>query len=232
MKDLFLLIETSHAVGSIALYEQDQLIDESFSTGTFQHAEWLGGAIESILERTKIQPNQITSIGISEGPGSYTGLRIGVSWVKGFCMALDIPFVGCSVTQALSVAAQENNPNEPIIFSIIDARRMEIYGEFFHNKIPQGIQSIIIDESFVEHWKKLNPLMAGDGFEKLSLNFDFPWKDSGVRFSSARHLFPEFFRRWEAREFENIYSFEPEYVKPVHLVPSKKTPLIQKDRTN
>lgn len=222
MKDTFLLIETSHTQGSIALFSSNQLIEESFLPGAFQHAEWLGSSVELLLKKNNLVLSQLTAIGIAQGPGSYTGLRIGVSWVKGVCMALDIPFIGCSVTQALSVAAQENYPKEPIIFSLIDARRMEIYGEFFYDKISQGIQSIIIDETCVKDWEKINPLMAGDGFEKLSLNFNFPWKDSGVRYSTAKHLFPEFIQQWNTHQFENIYTFEPEYVKPVHLVPSKK----------
>jgi len=215
----FLLIETSHSQGSICLYNLEEMVEQCFLDGAFKHAEQLAVKVDELLKKHGLNSRNISAIGVSDGPGSYTGLRIGVSWAKGFCLPNNIPLIACSVTKALKIATQQQTQ----VLSIIDARRMEVFGEYFKNdESSEGCQAWIIDDSLVTTWKEENPLLVGDAVDKLKEHYPWSWKDSGIRFSNANHLFPEFIQKWKSNQFENIFHYEPNYVKPVHLVPSKK----------
>ncbi|MEY4853111.1 MAG: tRNA ((37)-N6)-threonylcarbamoyltransferase complex dimerization subunit type 1 TsaB [Bacteroidota bacterium] len=215
----FLLIETSHSKGSISLFEDSVCLEETFLEGDFKHAELLAVGVQGLLNRHELDAEKISAVGISDGPGSYTGLRIGASWAKGFCLPTSTPLIACSETKAL-MAATRNHQN---VLCIIDARRMEVFGEWMdENGNSNGTQAWILDETLVTEWQKKNPNLAGDGVDKLIENFPFSWRDSFIRFADSRHLFHEFIQKWESKQFENIFSYEPNYVKPVFLVPSKK----------
>ena len=215
----FLLVETSHSKGSISLFENSVCLEETFLEGDFKHAEQLAVGIQALLDRHELDVKKISAVGISDGPGSYTGLRIGASWAKGFCLPTSTPLIACSETKALMVATQEYQN----VLCIIDARRMEVFGEWMdEHGNSNGTQAWILDEALVSEWQQKNPILAGDGVDKLMEHFPFPWKDSLIRFADSRHLFPEFIQKWELKQHENIFSYEPNYVKPVFLVPSKK----------
>lgn len=215
----FLLIETSHSKGSISLFEDSVCLEEVFLDGDFKHAEQLAVSVQELLDRHALNPQKIAAVGISDGPGSYTGLRIGASWAKGFCLPYATPLIACSETKALRAATQQ----QETVLSIIDARRLEVFGEFIEQDgSSSGTQAWILNDDLVNQWKQRNPLLAGDGVEKLKEHFHFSWRDSLIRFADSRHLFPEFLEKWNSKQFENIFSYEPNYVKPVFLVPSKK----------
>jgi tRNA threonylcarbamoyladenosine biosynthesis protein TsaB len=215
----FLLIETSHSLGSISLFSEEKYLQELFLEGKFMHAEQLAVGVQKILQSFHLSAKDISGVGISDGPGSYTGLRIGASWAKGFCLPYSTPLISCSETKALKVATQSTES----VLCLIDARRMEAFGEWFDGKTTgsSGTQAWIFEENLVKEWMAQNPVLAGDAVEKLKVHFPYSWKDSGIRFSHSKHLFPEFFQKWKSQNFENLFTYEPNYVKPVYLLPSK-----------
>ena len=178
----------------------------------YSHGERLHVFIEQILDRNGIHSKDLSAIAVSAGPGSYTGLRIGVSAAKGLCYALDVPLISIDTLTALSY---QNNSGIEKCITFLDARRMEVYARVFQNNLPQtGVEAVVLNEnSFSEHLKD-KAIIIGTGVSK----FEGIIKNQNVRFQISRptaltmcDLAVEKFRN---QEFEkNIAYFEPFYLK-------------------
>ena len=216
MSVYILNIETSTKACSVALFNGKQLVsckehvDEKFS-----HSEKLSLYMLEVLDLAKITFTDLNAVAISMGPGSYTGLRIGVSTAKGLCYALDIPLISVSTLQAMAYGISLTQKSE-VFCPMIDARRMEVYSAFYNskNKIIRKIQADVIDKK--SYKKELNDkvLFFGDGSEKLHKTIIH---DNAVFISdfhpSARFLGSLAQDKYLASDFEDTAYFEPYYLK-------------------
>ena len=164
---LILNIETATTNCSVSLSKDGKTsaLKEDYNTN-YSHAERLHVYIKSLLEDNKISRSQLDAIAVSKGPGSYTGLRIGVSAAKGLCFALNVPLISISTLNAL---AHQVDCNDGVIVPMLDARRMEVYSSVFNSKHEQirDIQAQIIDEhSFGSYLEQGKVYFIGNGVDK------------------------------------------------------------------
>ena len=216
-------IETSTKNCSVSLSNNGKtILLKELSEAGFSHAEKLHVFIEEVLKESNLTFNDLVAIAVSQGPGSYTGLRIGVSAAKGLCFALDIPLIS---VHTLQVLASQTNIENGVIIPMIDARRMEVYSAIFdknYNKIRE-VQAQIIDEnSFSEIDETV--YFVGDCNEKaktvLTKN-NFVFLDDKF-YPSANEMSILSFKKFQNNDFEDVAYFEPFYLKDFLITTSKK----------
>ncbi len=188
----------------------------------FSHAERLHVFIEEVLNESRLSIKELSAVAVSQGPGSYTGLRIGVSAAKGLCFALDIPLIAIDTLQVL---AQKADVANGLIIPMIDARRMEVYSAIFdnnQNKIRE-VQAQILDEnSFTEITETI--YFIGDCNDKAKtvlIKNNFIFLDNKI-FPSACEMSKLSFDKFEKNQFEDVAYFEPLYLKDFLITTSKK----------
>lgn len=222
-------IETSTEVCSVALCKDNEVIALKENKEGLNHAKLVTIFVEALLEEAKLDIKEIDAIGISKGPGSYTGLRIGVSTAKGLCYGAQIPMIGINTLQAISVEAiksAENIDKDTWFCPMIDARRMEVFCAFFdtNNKQQEDIKAVIVDQdSFKEILNERKVVFFGNGAEKCkeTITHKNAIFIDNIRNSAANMaaLSNEAFKN---QSFEDVAYFEPFYLKDFVAIPSKK----------
>mgnify|MGYP001461870566 FL=1 len=213
--DLILNIETSTSNCSVSLSSGEDLIDIiEVDKSSYSNSENLHSFIQKILKKNKFKPQELACISVSRGPGSYTGLRIGVSAAKGLCFANDIPLISVSSLEILA----NSTSFKGIVIPTIDARREEVYScVFFENHIiVEEKPEIITQASFKDQLKNNEILIIGSGqfkCEKIikknkNLNFN-----NEIINPSSRHMPILSYRKFIKKEFEDLAYFEPRYLK-------------------
>lgn len=180
----------------------------------YSHAESLHVFIDELFTSANILPSSIDAVAVSKGPGSYTGLRIGVSAAKGLCFALDKPLISISTLETLS---HQIDCIEGRIVTMLDARRMEVYSAVFdskHNQIKEIKAEILDENSFSEHLSEVKVYFIGTGVEKAKTiithsNAIFIDK----KLPSAKYMGKLAYRKFIANHFEDVAYFEPYYLK-------------------
>lgn len=231
-------IDTATPVCSVALSINGTLSAYRDQNEPNVHASKLTLFIEELLLEAQITINQLNAVSVSKGPGSYTGLRIGVSVAKGICYALDIPLIAVNTLDALAQGfkislAEESNPvNElnTLFCPMIDARRMEVYTAIYDVQlkiIEPTAARIIESDSFDYLTNKHQLIMFGDGADKLSDLFS---EHASIQIhkgfqNSARYLIPETIKRFNQQQFEDVAYFEPFYLKD--FIPTSPKRLIK-----
>jgi len=207
-------LETATKNCSVALAKDGETIAcKEIAAQNFSHAEKLHVFIEEILIENKIQFMDLKAIAVSQGPGSYTGLRIGVSSAKGLCYALNIPLIAIDTLQLL---AKQIKIEDGIIVPMIDARRMEVFSAFYdknHQQIRKTEAEIINENSYAELQEKIH--LVGDGIEKLKntlTNEKFLFYDY-IIFPSANEMSELSYNKFQTNDFVNVAYFEPFYLK-------------------
>jgi len=195
-----------------------ELADEGYS-----HAEKLHVFIEEVIKKAGISVQDLNAIAVSQGPGSYTGLRIGVSAAKGLCYALNIPLIAVDTLKTLASQAEVTDGK---IIPMLDARRMEVYSAVFNTdlSIERAIKAEIIDEnSFQEYTDKL--YFVGDCADKCKAvltkeNFVFL---ENIKYPSAQAMSKISFDKYQKSDTVDVAYFEPYYLKDFMITaPSKK----------
>ena len=169
MRVYILNIETSTKACSVALHKNGELIvSREDVTTNFSHSEKLLKFISELFSDAKLSLSDLDAIAVSMGPGSYTGLRIGVSTAKGLCYGLDIPLISISTLKAMSFGMALEIKAD-LYCPMIDARRMEVYSAFFDIKNTEirKIQADIIDENSYKLELEKKVVFFGDGSEKI-----------------------------------------------------------------
>jgi len=211
---------TKNCSVAIALDGKTILCREIAEVG-YSHAEKLHVFIESILSDVQITFKDLSAIAISQGPGSYTGLRIGVSAAKGLCFALEIPLIAIDT---LAVLASRVIVLEGLIIPMIDARRMEVYSAVFNFKLDRirEVQAEILDSnSFSDLAEKV--YFVGDSSEKaknILSKSNFIFLES-IIYPSANEMSVLSFRKYSKQDFVDLAYFEPYYLKDF-LITTKK----------
>ena len=212
---LILNIETSTTNCSVSLSKEGEtlVLKEDYNTN-FSHAERLHIYIDDVLKQANLEPSKLDAIAISKGPGSYTGLRIGVSAAKGLCFALDKPLISISTLEAL---AHQVSIKEGFIVPMLDARRMEVYSAMFNSQYHQvrETQAQILDEgSFAEYLKKGEVYFIGNGVEKTKALITHPnavFIDN--KLPSAKEMGLLGYNKYKINDMEDVAYFEPYYLK-------------------
>ncbi|WP_445455754.1 tRNA (adenosine(37)-N6)-threonylcarbamoyltransferase complex dimerization subunit type 1 TsaB [Flavobacterium sp. HNIBRBA15423] len=211
---LILNIETATKNCSVSLAKEGKtIICKEIATENFSHAEKLHVFIEAILQEVNLSLKHLNAIAVSQGPGSYTGLRIGVSSVKGLCYALDLPMIAIDT---LALLARRIKIDEGIIIPMIDARRMEVYTAFFDKNYlkTRETKAEIIDES---SYNEINDTihLVGDGalkFKETLTYTKFVFHDEVV-YPSANEMSELSFEKYKKSDFVDVAYFEPYYLK-------------------
>jgi tRNA threonylcarbamoyladenosine biosynthesis protein TsaB len=188
----------------------------------YSHAEKLHVFIEELLVETNLKYTDLNAIAVSQGPGSYTGLRIGISAAKGLCYALDIPLIALDT---LAILAAQVHIEEGLIIPMIDARRMEVYSAVFdahHQKVIETQAEIITEDSFKDYKEHL--YIIGDSTEKCKTvltDSNFIFKDE-IIFPSSKEMSFLSFEKYNKKDFVNVAYFEPLYLKDFIATTPKK----------
>ena len=216
-------IETATKNCSVALAKEGQtIICKEIAEEGYSHAERLHVFIEEIIQEAGITFQDLKAIAVSQGPGSYTGLRIGVSAAKGLCFALNIPLIAVDTLQVL---ASQATISEGLIIPMLDARRMEVYSAIFNAKFEKQreIQAEVITENSFETIAE-KVYFVGDCADKcqsvlVKSNFVFLEE---VKYPSAKEMSALSFSKFQNSEFEDVAYFEPYYLKDFMITTSKK----------
>ncbi len=220
---LILNLETATKNCSVSLSNNGKTIAiKEFNDGNFSHAEKLHIFIVAILKETSVKMNQLNAIAVSKGPGSFTGLRIGVSAAKGLCFALDIPLISVNTLQSLAMQVQAT---KGIVIPMLDARRMEVYSAIFNSEygLVREIEAQVLnDTSFQKYLIKDKVYFIGDGVPKTK---ELIQHSNAIfvenKLPSAKEMAQLSFAKFKNKDFENTAYFEPFYLKDF-LVHQKK----------
>ena len=230
---LILSIETGTDICSVALANDGELMALRESDEGRDHAKKVALFVDELLRETGVQPSDLDAIAVGKGPGSYTGLRIGVSFAKGMCYALDIPLIAIGSLDALTEVAREDYDagildieeeewDKAKLCPLVDARRMEVYAEVFDNEgkaLTDVVAEVVTEDSFKE-WRKDKFVIFGNGAKKCTeLLSDAIFVDIAPSARGIVRLAEEAFK---AQKFEDLAYFEPFYLKEFLVIPSKK----------
>lgn len=223
-KILCLETATTNCSVSIGLNgEVKSLVEEN--SPNYSHSEQLHVFVERAVARASMTLSDLDAIAVSKGPGSYTGLRIGVSAAKGLCFSLDLPLI--SVPTLKSMALQIPLSPDEVVIPLLDARRMEVYScAFDHNyqELNETKAEIITPEAFQEFlsFKKIH--LVGSGSEKCkNVLMDSIFHFQSTLIPSAKEMVLLAQEKYNASRFEDVAYFEPFYLKDFVLQGKKKT---------
>jgi len=214
---LILSLETSTHVCSVALHDAGKLIATREVHTPQSHAERLAPMIEEVRRETGLELKQLAAVAIAAGPGSYTGLRIGVSTAKGLCYTLQIPLIAVGTLDVMASQVAPSQPADVWLCPMIDARRMEVYCQVTTPDLGviQPVEAKIIDEqSFASLLEKHHILFFGDGAAKCKSAITHPnaiFVDNIVPLASALGVLAH--AKFLEHRVEDLLHFEPFYLK-------------------
>ncbi len=222
---LILNIETSTTNCSVSLSKEGEtLVLKEDYNNKYSHAELLHNYIDEVIIETKISLSSLDAIAISKGPGSYTGLRIGVSAAKGLCFALNIPLIAIPTLESL---AHQISAETGVIIPMLDARRMEVYSVVFnanHQQIRETQAQMLDDNSFKKYLEKGKVFFIGNGVAKTK---ELITHKNAVfvegKLPSANEMSQLAYQKYKKSDIEDVAYFEPYYLKDfIAIKPNKK----------
>ena len=212
---VILCIETATTNCSVAIAVDGEIIAlQEDNNHQYSHAEKLHSFIDQVLAKSGILKSSLQAIAVSKGPGSYTGLRIGVSAAKGLCFAIDVPLISIPTLEALAHQAVIENG---LIIPMLDARRLEVYAAVFsseNDQIRETKAEVLDKNSYYDYLKINNVCFIGDGVEKLKAlckhkNAIF----MEGKLPSAKQMGALAEIKYRKNDFEDVAYFEPYYLK-------------------
>jgi tRNA threonylcarbamoyladenosine biosynthesis protein TsaB len=217
-KKVILLLETATTACSVALCEAGDVIAVKEINERNVHASLLTLFIEDVMKTSGKKYSDLDAVAVSKGPGSYTGLRIGVSTAKGICYALDIPLISVDTLEAMAhgILKQEKIHASAFLIPMIDARRMEVYTAIYKADLSliEPVTAKIVDSNTFNYYGDNRLILFGDGSYKFQELFE---ESSHIRFlgfeNSAAHLSHLADKKLSSGEIENMAYFEPFYLK-------------------
>lgn len=216
-------LETATKNCSVSISQDGKtILCKEMAEAGYSHAEKLHVFIEECLKESKLSFNDLSAIAVSQGPGSYTGLRIGVSAAKGLGFALNLPLISVDTLQVL---ASQLSITEGVIIPMIDARRMEVYSAIFTSKFDKirEVQAEILTENSFEGFSETIHFV-GDCAEKAKTvltNANFIFHEE-IIYPSANEMGVLSYQKFQQNEFEDVAYFEPYYLKDFMVTVAKK----------
>ena len=221
---LILNLETATTNCSVCIARGSEILAlREDDTPNYSHSEQLHVFIKECLEEAGLKTSDLDAVAVSKGPGSYTGLRIGVSAAKGLCYSLDIPLI--SIPTLKSIASQFNAGKTDYIIPVLDARRMEVYSAVFDanlNEVRETKAEIIGENAFKKYYVGNTVHILGSGAEKIestltssNISYDLnaqPSSKGMVTLSDAKY---------DLKDFEDVAYFEPYYLKDFMITKKK-----------
>jgi tRNA threonylcarbamoyladenosine biosynthesis protein TsaB len=225
---LILHIETGTAVCSAALSQGDALLAIKENAEGRAHAQLLAVFIDALFREQHCSANDLAAVAVGEGPGSYTGLRVGVSTAKGICYGSRKPLIAVNSLQSLAFLAIEKAllpAPGALVVPMIDARRMEVYTAIFDANGKQLIPTsakIIDGNSFADFLPQHHLLFVGDGAEKCRAALTHPHAHFAPLQASAAGMIKCAAKAFAQQQFADAAYFEPFYLKDFVAIPPKK----------
>jgi tRNA threonylcarbamoyladenosine biosynthesis protein TsaB len=220
-------LETSTKQCSVALSKEGVCISKKkFLDENFSHSEKLHLFIQDVINLAGIVISDLDAIAISKGPGSYTGLRIGVAAAKGLCFALDLPLISIN-TLTLMVQPFLDQKDFDFFIPMLDARRMEVYTAIFNKNKKIQLQTtalVLTEDSFMSQVRNSNCLIIGNGankFQALSPKIKAHFREE-IDYPSAENMILLAWEKFNNKHFESLADFEPYYLKDFQTIPPRK----------
>jgi len=223
-----ILIETSTSLCSAALAEDGRIVSERESAEPRAHASMTAPFVQEMLEERGLEVKDCSAVCVSKGPGSYTGLRVGVSTAKGLCFGAGIPLVSAGTLDTLVWQAKDEGlvpEGCRYIVPMIDARRMEVYTATFTpdgKQVSQTVSQIVTEETFKDILAEGDVLFIGDGAEKCKDVIGSPAAHFVQCCPKAKSMLHPAVKAFEGKQFEDVAYFEPFYLKEFIATTSKK----------
>lgn len=219
---LVLNMDTALETASVSITKDGEILEQSVNTAQSDHAAWLHPAIHRLLQKTGILLQQLDAVAVSIGPGSYTGLRVGLSAAKGFCYALNIPLLTVGTLESIAETVKEKAVD--LVCPLIDARRMEVYAAVYDKDMTEiaSPHSCTIDQSsFSQFLSTRHVLFCGNGSKKLQKTITDPnavFIDDGAATDAFARLSQKYLLE---KKFADLAYTEPLYIKEFYS-PSRK----------
>jgi tRNA threonylcarbamoyladenosine biosynthesis protein TsaB len=214
---LLLNIDTALETASVCLAKDSELLELSTNENQKDHAAWLHTAIADVIKKAGYTINELQAVAISIGPGSYTGLRVGLAAAKGFCYALNIPLIAISTLKMIALAIKNSGiPDENIICPMIDARRMEVFTALYDIDLieKKAAQAMIVDENSFSAMLSTNRIVfGGSGSKKLQEIIVSPNASFNHTIANASHLVQLSYNCFRNKEFASLAYTDPLYIK-------------------
>ncbi|MBP6532580.1 MAG: tRNA (adenosine(37)-N6)-threonylcarbamoyltransferase complex dimerization subunit type 1 TsaB [Bacteroidia bacterium] len=213
---LILSLETATTNCSVALASDGKVVASRSINSGYSHSEKINVFIQEVIAQAGVTLKDLQAVAVSSGPGSYTGLRIGISTAKGLCYALDIPLIAVNTLDAM--AQGFNAGKDELIVPMIDARRMEVYSAVYDSekKRVSEIEAIVVDDQYYSNFRSEKKLvLAGDGADKCQALFQ---NESSIIIQTSFVPQAEFMaelaeQKFQNSDIENVALFEPFYLK-------------------
>lgn len=217
---MLLSIETSQRLCSTAILDMDgHFVDQIVIDELNQHSKNLPIICRELLKNNGLAFESLNCIAISQGPGSYTGLRIGASYAKGLCFGLDVPLVAVSTLQAMSWQVETIDKQEATCYvPMIDARRMEVYWAAYQKNTEICVEKAeILNKEFFLKWEQ-KCYFFGNGAEKIPSDWLLDHHEiiSNIR-PMAKEIAFLAYQKFRNQDFVFLDSFEPSYIKSFHF---------------
>lgn len=214
---LILSLETSTRVCSVALHSEVQLLGSFEVLVEKSHSKIITVLIEQLLSNAVYSYSDLDAIAVSKGPGSYTGLRIGVSTAKGLCYALEKPLIGINTLQAMAEGVKSKLPSDFLLCPMLDARRMEVYTALFDHQLNfvENTNAKVLNGESVQIYQGKKICFLGDGSFKINsilTNLHSSFIADGI-YPSAKNIGSLAIQAFSRGEFEDTAYFEPYYLK-------------------
>jgi tRNA threonylcarbamoyladenosine biosynthesis protein TsaB len=226
---LILSLETATSVCSAALHDDGKVIASSEYHVPQSTASMLAVLIDEIFKHASVKPLQLNAVAVSAGPGSYTGLRIGVATAKGFCYALNIPLIAINTLELMTyqVTSQDSLSKDVLLCPMLDARRMEVYTLLANADLTiiEPTEAKVIDELSYQSWLEKNKILFfGNGSDKCKemIRHEHAVFIPGVTPSAAK-LGEMAFQKFNSNQFEDLATYEPYYLKDFMVKKPKST---------
>ncbi len=221
---LLLSIETATEICSICVSKGAEILAERGTSEVYQHIEAITTLIQEVTEEAGVSLQEIDAIALSEGPGSYTALRVGAATAKGICYTLDKPLIAISTLKSLAWA-MKNSSNVGYFLPMIDARRMEVYAALFDHNLQEmeAPAALLVTDQTNKSYQSIDApiFIGGNGAEKCTkvLGSNFIYTEVEC---NAKNLVSLAIEKYQARDFVDLAYFSPFYLKPPNITVSKK----------
>ena len=222
-----LCLETATTMCSVCITANDKVLAYKEINGGYSHAENLHVFIQDVLKEANLSVKQISAVAVSKGPGSYTGLRIGVSSAKGLCFALQIPLISIDTLQSMAYAVAQSRQEDILYCPMLDARRMEVYCAVYNNQLENVIpvHALVLDEKSVEVFNLDKPIcFFGDGMPKAKALLQTKRHSVFTEdvFPSSQSMASLAYKKFSEQTFEDLAYFEPFYLKEFYTTAKKQ----------
>jgi tRNA threonylcarbamoyladenosine biosynthesis protein TsaB len=217
-----LLIESSNEICSVALSQEKSIIQEKYINKPNSHSVYLAPFVNEVLNNAMMSINELDGVVISDGPGSYTGLRIGSSLAKGICLGAGIPLMAVSTLKGLAKKALNDYPSVDQAIALVDARRSDAYIGVYNQQLKPIIKEQFITINSELKIEKSNAVVVGSGAMKFINELDVKKElkhSESVLY--AKDLLDEAMLKWTKQDFVDLTSYEPNYIKSVFVTKPK-----------